>query len=246
MIRAKEQAELNDRAKSEFLANVSHELRTLLNAIIGFSDAMLMGIAGRISNPTHADYIHAIHDSSRHLLEVINDILDVAKIEAGCMELLEETVKTEQLISAAIRLIHDRATVGRVRLITHFHDPPLLWIDRRRMLQVLLNLLSNAVKFTPGGGCVAMTVERALDGGVEITVSDSGIGISRENIDKAMQPFYQVDGTLARRHDGTGLGLLLTQALVELHGGVFSLENKPGIGTSAIVSLPACRVVTDP
>jgi signal transduction histidine kinase len=241
---AKEMAEMASRAKTEFLANMSHELRTPLNAIIGFAEVMHMELLGSIGNQQYRGYIGDIHDSARHLLGLINDILDVAKIEAGRVELTDSTIDVKGIFDAVARLIRERTVRAEVRLEMAVQPglPPLV-ADERKLKQILINLLSNSVKFTPAGGAIRMTA--GLDpatGDLAITVADTGIGIAAADIPRVMEPFGQVDNPINRKFRGTGLGLPLTKGLVELHGGSFKLESAPGAGTTVTVRLPAKRL----
>jgi signal transduction histidine kinase len=223
---------------------MSHELRTPLNAIIGFSALMKQQAFGPIGNEKYVDYTRDINDSGAHLLTLINDILDLSKIEAGKVELHEENVDVPRLLEPCLTLIKERADSRGIEIALRIPDGlPLLHADVRKVKQILLNLLSNAVKFTPAGGKV--TVEAAVGPrrGFVIKIIDTGIGISAEDIPKAMMAFGQVDGTLSRKYEGTGLGLPLTKSLVELHGGSFELESEPGVGTIAIVRFPPDRIV---
>jgi PAS domain S-box-containing protein len=241
---AKEMAEMASRAKTEFLANMSHELRTPLNAIIGFAEVMHMELLGSIGNQQYRGYVGDIHDSARHLLGLINDILDVAKIEAGRVELSESTIQVKALFDAVARLIRERSVRAEVRLEMSVQpDLPPLLADERKLKQILINLLSNAVKFTPAGGAIRMAAARdPADGDLVITVADTGIGIALADIHRAMEPFGQVDNPINRKFRGTGLGLPLTKGLVELHGGSFDLESTPGVGTTVTIRLPAHRL----
>ncbi|WP_142848300.1 PAS domain S-box protein [Telmatospirillum sp. J64-1] len=236
---AKEAAELADRAKSEFLANMSHELRTPLNAIIGFSDILRSEMMGPLGVPAYRGYAQDIHDSGRHLLEVINEILDMSKVESGHLELHPEPVDLAPLVRASLRLVGERAQTARIFLgETLPPNLPSVMVDERRFKQVLLNLLSNAVKFTPPGGSVQISAERCADGGLIVAVTDTGIGMSTQDLVKALAPFGQVDSALSRRYDGTGLGLPLTKSFIELHGGELTLSSALGQGTRAEVYLP--------
>jgi signal transduction histidine kinase len=239
---AKLQAEAASKAKSDLLANMSHELRTPLNAIIGFSDLMKSETLGPIGNRTYVDYAADINFSGTHLLDIINDILDVVRHESGKMELKEDFVEVEAVIDEARRLIAPQASQGEVELTWRAPAsalPPLL-CDRVRLRQMLLNILSNAVKFTGPGGSVEIAAE--LTDGLQLIVKDSGVGIKPEDIARIMTPFGQVDSAYARHHQGTGLGLMLTKALVECHGGRLSLISVPGVGTTVRLSFPAERV----
>jgi two-component system cell cycle sensor histidine kinase PleC len=238
LARAKEQAELASRTKTEFLASVSHELRTPLNAIIGFSEVIAGAMFGPVGNARYQDYANDIVTSGRHLLAVINDILDVAKIEAGQMALSLEPVAVGEVVDAASRLVEARARAGGVRLETTVMDGlPEVAADRRRVLQVLVNLLSNAVKFTPAGGQVRVVA--AADGAeLLLTIADTGIGMDADQVITALEPFRQVDGSLARRYDGTGLGLPLAKSFAEMHGGRLDVDSEPGRGTTVRVYLP--------
>ncbi len=241
---AKESAELANRTKTEFLANMSHELRTPLNAIIGFSELIHRQTFGPLGSDRYGEYAQDILDSGRHLLKLINDILDVSKMEAGKVELDESEVRIEQVIRSSARLVSGRAQEAKVRLsLPRSPNLPPLRADERRLKQVLLNLLSNAIKFTPPGGQVSVEANPSNRSGFTIKVSDTGIGIHPADIAKVLSPFGQVDSNLSRRYDGTGLGLPLSKALVELHGGRLSIDSKVGVGTTVTVTLPAERII---
>jgi signal transduction histidine kinase/DNA-binding response OmpR family regulator len=242
---AKEEAEIATRAKSEFLTNTTHELRTPLNAIIGFSEIMWSESFGPIENDQYKGYVRDIYDSGRHLLGVINDILDMSRIEAGREELREEELDVEEIVQTSIRFVEQRAREGGLTLEVEVADYlPSLYADKRKIRQILLNLLSNAVKFTPTGGSVSVVAELGPGGQMVIAVQDTGIGIAPQDVDRALQPFGQVDGALTRKYEGTGLGLPLSRSLIELHGGVLELQSEVGSGTRIGMLLPAERVRT--
>jgi signal transduction histidine kinase len=244
--KARRAAELAIRTKSEFLANTSHELRSPLNAIIGFAEIMKDELFGPMGRPQYAEYCEDIHASGTHLLEIINDILDLSKIEAGKLQLNEETVDLRHMIESCVRLMSVRAQESQVALETRIApDLPRVCVDQRKMKQILLNLLSNAVKFTPEGGRVEISARLAGGGRFVLEVADSGIGIAPEHVETAMSAFGQLDSSLTRKYPGTGLGLPLTKGLVELHGGEFRLESAVNVGTRAIVTLPSHRVRAD-
>jgi signal transduction histidine kinase len=240
---AKEEAETASRIKSEFLANMSHELRTPLNAIIGFSDVMQSELLGPLG-PRYRSYARDIQESGEHLLGIINDILDLSKIEAGRLTLREEILDPAAMVQECARLVRVRAEEAEVALDLQIRDdaPSQLSADAVKLKQILLNLLSNAVKFTPRGGRVEVKLQRGAGGALEITVRDTGIGMSEADVAIALQPFRQIESTLARTHEGTGLGLPLTKALIELHGGTMAIESARGSGTTVIVSFPLERV----
>jgi len=241
---AKEQAELANRSKSEFLANMSHELRTPLNAIIGFSEVMLAEMLGPLGTAQYKGYAADIHESGRHLLNVINDLLDMSKIEAGKLALDESSITLAGIVRSCMRVVQERADAAQLRLAVRVPDDlPRLLADERLLKQILLNLLSNAVKFTPAGGEVSISAALEADGQLALAVADTGIGIAPEDTARALEPFGQIDSSLSRRYQGTGLGLPLTKALVELHGGTLALESRPGAGTVATVRFPPGRVI---
>jgi len=230
------------KAKSDFLANVSHELRTPLNAIIGFSELIRDAVVGPL-DARYREYGGDINDSGRHLQNIINDILDISKIERGRLELRDEIVSIGEMLESCRRIVEAMAATAGVSLSVEAPgNLPLVHADQLRLRQVLLNLMSNAVKFTPSGGRVSVSAVTAT-GGAVIVVKDTGIGMKEEDIAIALQPFRQIDGALSRRFGGTGLGLPLAKALVELHGGHLDLESAPGAGTTVRIQLPAERLV---
>jgi PAS domain S-box-containing protein len=245
--RAAEEAEAASRSKSNFLAHMSHELRTPLNAIIGFSEVMSAQTLGPLDHSRYLEYAEHIHVSGEHLLSLINDLLDLSKIEAGKLELWEETVDLAALIKRCRVFVEEPAQNKGVTLTLRMdRELPDLRCDSRKLKQVLVNLLSNAVKFTPAGGRIVLEAKPDGADGVVIEVSDTGIGIAAENIEKVMSPFGQVNEALNRDTEGTGLGLPLSKALVELHGGRLFLKSAPGMGTVATVQLPERAVPRQP
>ena len=242
--KTRDAAETANRAKSHFLANISHELRTPLNAIIGFSSILMNQLFGALGDAKYLEYAKDINESGSHLLEIINDILDLSKAEAGKLILNYEEVYISKAISKCITIISDRANKGKVKITTDVSKmlPPLL-VDRLRFVQILLNVISNAVKFTPEGGSVHISVAtKETEGEVTefiIKVQDTGIGMSNADIEHAFQSFGQVDSGLNRKYEGTGLGLPLTQKLLELHYGNLKIESDIGKGTLVTLSFPA-------
>ncbi|MCH8997126.1 MAG: PAS-domain containing protein [Proteobacteria bacterium] len=244
---AKQHLGAANRAKSEFLATMSHELRTPLNAIIGFSEIIGTETFGPIGNVKYRDYARDIHESGQHLLDLINDILDISKVESGMEELYEENVDISVVADSVLRLVRQRAQKHGVKLELELSDEsPALRVDVRKLKQILVNLLSNAIKFTKAGGTVTLKGWGRIESGYVFQVIDTGIGIAPEDIPKALSQFGQVDNALNRQHEGTGLGLPLTKSLVELHGGSMDLQSDVGVGTTVTVRFPADRIVASP
>jgi signal transduction histidine kinase len=242
--KAQQDAQAANRTKSQFLANMSHELRTPLNAIIGFSEIISKDLLQLGGPPEYRDYAIDINGSGQNLLQIINDILDMSKIDAGKLELREEVFDIAPALAHCIRMIGGRAHEAQVLIANDLPaDLPRLKADPVRFKQIVLNLLSNAVKFTLGRGSVRIAAELGSDGSLSLIVSDSGIGMSADEVMIAMQPFRQIDSDLARKHEGTGLGLPLTKALVDLHGGDLRIQSEKGRGTDIAVVFPPDRVV---
>ncbi len=240
---AKERAEIANRAKSEFLANMSHELRTPLNAIIGFSEMIVNRIFGSHDMERYDGYVRDINDSGRHLLSIIDEILDLSKIEAGREELDESEIDLDELISLTRRPFDARFEQGNLAVCVEIPSPsPTILCDAAKLGQCLSNLLSNSLKFTPPGGRIDLSAGLNDKGDLVITVSDSGVGIALVDIPTVMSPFGQVESAFQRAHPGTGLGLPLTRAIIELHGGAFQIDSELGKGTSVTLTLPAYRV----
>jgi len=242
LMTARDAALRSSQAKSNFLANVSHELRTPLNAILGFSEALGSGIFGRLGD-RQAEYVDDIHLAGKRLLALINDILDLSKLEAGKMELREELVDLTRVAADAARDLRETSRAAGVSI--ELDLPPTLSVlgDQLRLRQVIDNLLSNAVKFTPAGGLIGLSVKKQPGGGTIIVVTDTGIGIPAGDLARVFQPFEQSDSHLARRSQGTGLGLPLVRKLVERHGGTVRMSSEAGVGTEVVIELPAERTM---
>jgi two-component system, cell cycle sensor histidine kinase PleC len=234
-------AEGANQAKTKFLATMSHELRTPLNAIIGFSDMMLTGMFGPIGSPKYLEYAGDVHRSGHYLLSMINEILDLSKIEAGRYELDPEDIDVAVVIQECVSIVRVTAEQHDVELTVTASRPLHANADNRAFKQILLNLLSNAVKFTPPGGRVSLRATIAAEGMITVAVADTGIGIAATDLDRIFEPFQRGDASVARAHEGTGLGLAITKGLVELSGGKLALESQSGLGTTVTVWLPAAR-----
>ena len=241
---AVDEAEQGSRAKSAFLANMSHELRTPLNAILGFSEVMKEQSLGAMENPRYLAYVAHIHDSGQHLLGIINDVLDLAKIESGKMTLDNATeFALSPMIASSLAMVKGLSEKCSVTIHNRVADPELCFNGVERMVrQVVINLVSNAVKFTPPGGTVTLTGTPRPDGGYDIRVTDTGIGMNEAEMAHALTPFGQNGNRFTGRHDGTGLGLPLAKAMLELHGGTLTLTSAPDMGTTVTMVLPASRV----
>ncbi|MBX3446617.1 MAG: PAS domain S-box protein [Parvibaculaceae bacterium] len=240
---ARDQATAASRSKSEFLANMSHELRTPLNAIIGFSEALERELFGPIGSPRYREYAEDIHDSGVHLLSLINDILDLSKIEAGHFKLHEDEADLNHIVGAATRIVRHRAQQANIAIELSLPEPSVTLVaDERALKQVLINLVSNAVKFSPDGSLVRIDAQIRPDA-LRISVADEGTGIAEADIPLALTPFTQLDGSLSRAHEGTGLGLPLAKHLTELHEGSLTIESTLGKGTTVHIDLPLSRIV---
>jgi cell cycle sensor histidine kinase DivJ len=242
LIEARDAAQEASTAKSRFLANMSHELRTPLNAVIGFSEVMTHEMFGPVGSPRYLEYARLIHESGSHLLELINGILDMSKIEAGKFDLSEELFDLEDVGGQAVRFVKmqsDRKGVGLKIAIAN--DAKTIFADKRAIKQMLINLVTNGVKFTPRGGEVRVKAYRDA-GGIAIAVSDTGVGISAADLKRLGKPFEQAEGALTRTQEGTGLGLALVKALSSMHGGEARIDSTLGEGTTVTLQLPYAAV----
>lgn len=236
---AKTEADMANKAKTEFLANMSHELRTPLNAIIGFAQILADPELVNGDQDKQIEYAEYIGSSAQHLLSIINSILDISKIEHGKMDLDLELTDVEVLIDACLILIRDRCHEAGIDLKTEYcAEDVAVNADPVKFKQIMVNILTNAAKFTPTGGKILVTTECTDDNQLEIAVQDNGVGMTQHEMQQALEPFGQVQSSYSRNHEGTGLGLPLTRALVELHGAEFSLTSAKGIGTKVTVTMP--------
>lgn len=250
LVKQREELEQADIAKTKFLANMSHELRTPLNSIIGFSEVLRSGAMGELKPEKRDEYVGIINDSAQHLLSVLNDILNISKIEAGKYQIFTEPFELERLIESVIAMFNVTASGKNISLSVKLcEDLPEVTADSRAIKQILINLLSNAIKFTPNGGAVCISVAR-IGRRISVVVEDTGIGISASQIENLGKPFYQADSEYSRNYEGTGLGLSIVEGLVALHGGSVSVESEVGSGTRICVEFPincstACQVPAD-
>lgn len=243
-IAAREEAQSANRAKSEFLAHFSHELRTPLNAVIGFSELMQQEVFGPMGDPQYREYADDIHKSGEHLLALINDILDLARIESGKQERDEQVFDASEIAEDCARLLHGRAAAKGVEIELQLADePPQIKADERQLRQILLNLLTNAVKFTRKDTVITVETEVCTRGDYHFRVSDHGEGMSAEDIVRVQEPFIRLDDAHTSSEEGTGLGLAITKSLIESHGGCLRLASEVGVGTTATVSFPRERVI---
>ena len=244
LLAAKVKAEDANRAKSMFLANMSHELRTPLNAVIGFSEIIKNELLGAIGEPRYRDYAGDIHSSGKHLLKLINDILDMTKVEAGTYQLREDVCDIAKVLGEAVALVQNPAIQKELTVRVDVPDDiPFLFADERCVRQVVVNFLSNGIKFTPKGGDVAVRAHLEPDGAIVIAVVDTGIGMAQDDIRHALSPFRQLEGSLARKYEGTGLGLSLTKAMIDLHEGTLRVDSKIGAGTTVTAHFPPRRTI---
>lgn len=244
LLQEKERAEMADRAKSQFLAAASHELRTPLNAIIGFSQVIRSTPSGALDFDKVLEYVEHIHEAGSHLLDLINDVLDISKVESGEDELLEEPIDVRELVGSVVRMLHVRADTAGLQLAVELdHALPRLFADPRKIKQVLINIVFNAIKFTPQSGRVTLRAWARRDSGYVVQVIDTGVGIAMADIPKALSLFGQIDSEQARKQNGTGLGLPLSKKLVEMHSGSLDLQSELGVGTTVTVRLPPERIL---
>src|SRR3954451_9517105 len=236
---------LHMRLPWEFLAHMSHELRTPLNAILSFSEIMDQGYLGPLGSPRYTEYNRNVLDSARHLLSLINDILDLSKIEAGRYELEEEQVDLSRIIEPVVFLVRERALRKDLTLRSEIEPLPVVMGDERALKQILINLLTNAVKFTERGGEIEVSGRQDANGEIVLAVRDTGIGIAEDQIPKVLEPFGQARNAYMAGESGTGLGLPITRSLVNLHGGSLAIDSVLGVGTTVIIRLPALRVVQE-
>lgn len=247
LLEAKDDAETANRAKSAFLANMSHELRTPLNAIIGFTELIKNGTFGPIANPKYEEYLTDIHFSGQHLLDIINDVLDMSKIEAGKVEVHDREIEIADLFASVERIMHDRIHHAKLTLVQNIQpDLPDLFADRRWLRQMLMNLVSNSVKFSPQGSKILMESNLTETGAMRITITDFGQGIHESKISTVLEPFGQAGDSNTNMGQGTGLGLPLAKAMAEMHGGTLTLKSTLGKGTTVFVDFPAERVLNTP
>jgi len=243
---AKDEAETANGAKSSFLASMSHELRTPLNAIIGFSEVIRDQLFGPVGNERYAQYAGDVHGAGLHLLSLINDLLDISKIEAGKAELDEDEIDISEMVSWAVNLTRERMRANDLTCsVRQDSESVCLKGDERRIKQVLVNLLSNAIKFTPGGGSIDIAQTLNADGTLSISIKDTGVGMEKTDIPKALLPFQQVKNVYSRKVEGTGLGLALAKSIVELHQGQLNIESELGKGTIVTFTFPSKRIVTE-
>jgi signal transduction histidine kinase len=246
LIESKETAEASSHAKSNFLANMSHELRTPLNAIIGFAELLETETFGPLGSPRYREYAEVIRGSGRHLLGLINDVLDLSRLDAGRTELVEENLSVDHLAETVLTMMEQQASTNGVTLAKDVAPGlPSLRADGKRVRQILLNLLSNAVKFTPSGGTVSLRASLNILGELSVIVADTGVGMAPQDIPKALERFGQVDSKLTRKFDGAGLGLPLAKQLMELHDGTLSLVSSPNAGTVVTVTFPVQRLAKE-
>lgn len=237
---ARIEAELASKVKSEFIANMSHELRTPLNTVIGFSKLLSQHDKRNLSGKDIVEYASLIHDSAEHLLSVINDILDISKIQSGKYALDAQEVNVGSILAASVNAYQMMASEAHVDLRSDIAaDLPAIRGDAAKLRQIFMNILSNALKFTPADGIVDVIAHRSVSGGIIVAIRDSGVGMTTQEIDVAVTPFGQVDGGRSRWREGAGLGLPIAKALVELHGGVLEIRSKKGSGTDVVIAFPA-------
>lgn len=242
LLKEKEAAEKSSEIKTQFLAVMTHELRTPLNAILGFAEVLSSPRAEVMTSEQKIEHLRTILDSSRHLHDLINDILDATRIERGTLQLAEQECDLAELLEIAVKLCRGAAEKADVTIVARLIDHIEITADVVRIKQVVINLVANAVKFSPPGGIVQLSIERQSDGGLAIAVKDTGIGIRQEDIDRIFQPFVQAETGTARQFGGIGLGLAIAREIAIMHGGTITLESQPGVGTTAKLLLPASRV----